>query len=412
MKESVLLILPFTLLAVNTRAAQPNIIRNGDFEEEALDGWQPGENVSIEATTEEVHSGNRAIKLAWHDVTEMPWGRGGNLCGAQGIITQNLKEDMRYRVRCFALVDEFHVADESRKWLAEEPPGKYDAPTVTIGCFGGYWTSRMPWVAYDISKLGTWQEMEFEFTTPFNTVRGRGQSGAECFRLHFDVYPNQTGPMRSSGVMYIDSFSLEECPPRVGFTKTKGPIGIDGDLEDWWETNPTVITCDQAADGRRAANRSGSGIFYTMWDEERLYVAAKVIDEDVVPGEDGIAVWVNGREWFVSSRTVPEGCTASVKPVEGLGSTANMYRIVTQFGEEVRGRSGYVVEAAISGKGLGIGGPISEITSLDVAFEIRDVDEQGDTRHLYFPHNETSGTPVQTAAAVFANEKGETRGGE
>ena len=412
MKKVVLLVLPFALLAANARAAQPNLIRNGDFEDEALDGWLPGENVAIEAATEKARSGKRAIKLAWHDVTEMPWGRGGNLCWAREIITENLKEDTRYRVRCSVLVDEFHVAPEAAKWLAEQPPGKFDRPTVTIGCFGGYWTSRMPWVAYDIDKLGTWQEMEFEFTTPFNTVRSRGQSGAECFRLHFDVYPNQSCTMRSSGVMYVDSVSLEECPLRVGFTKTTKPIRIDGDLGDWWETNPAVITCDQAADGRRAANRSASGIFYTIWDEKRLYVAAKVIDDDVVSGKDGVAVWVEGREWFVSSGSAPEGCAASMEPVEGLGSTANMYRVVTQFGEEVRGRSGYVVELAISREALGLDVPIDPKSSLGVAFEIRDVDEQGPMRRLYFPHNETSGKPTQTAAVVFANEKGETRGGE
>ena len=51
-------------------------------------------------------------------------------------------------------------------------------------------------------------------------------------------------------------------------------------------------------------------------------------------------------------------------------------------------------------------------TSLDVALEIRDVDGESGTRHLYFPHNESYGTPAKTAAVVFANEKGETRGGE
>jgi len=80
MKRAALFILPLVLLAANACAAEPNLIRNGDFEDEALDGWQPGQNVSIEGTTEEARSGRRAIKLAWHDVTEMPWGRGGNLC--------------------------------------------------------------------------------------------------------------------------------------------------------------------------------------------------------------------------------------------------------------------------------------------------------------------------------------------
>ena len=91
MKNTALLILPLALLAANTRGAQPNLIRNGDFEDEALDGWQPGENVAIEAATEKVRSGKRAIKLVWRDVTEMPWGRGGNLCWAREIISENLK---------------------------------------------------------------------------------------------------------------------------------------------------------------------------------------------------------------------------------------------------------------------------------------------------------------------------------
>jgi len=135
MRRATLLILPFALLAANARAAQPNLIRNGDLEEEALGGWQPGENVAIEATTQKARSGKRAIKLAWHDVIEMPWGRGGNLCWAREIITQELREDTRYRVKCSLLVDEFHVAPEAAKWLAEQPPGcDGDLPGSTDPC--------------------------------------------------------------------------------------------------------------------------------------------------------------------------------------------------------------------------------------------------------------------------------------
>ena len=168
MKDVALLILPLVLLAANARAAQPNMIRNGDCEDEALDGWTPGENVRIEITTEKARSGKRAIKLAWQDVAELAWSRGGNLCGAQEIITQDLKEDTRYRLKCSLLVDEFHVAAESKKWLAQEPPGKYDAPTVTIGCFGGYWTSRMPWVSGCIHRR-------------VNSTDGRRQPGTRLF---------------------------------------------------------------------------------------------------------------------------------------------------------------------------------------------------------------------------------------
>ena len=400
------------LLAASTCAAQANLVRNGDFEASELKGWLPSKNVSLAATTDKVRSGKRAIKLTWHDVTQMPWGRGGNLCWAREIVTQGLKEDTRYRVKCSVMVEELNVAPEAKKWLAEQDPDKFDPATVTIGCFGGYWTSRMPWAAYDHTKLGTWQDLEFEFTTPFNLMRIRGQSGAQCFRLHFDVYPNQNCQMRSSGVMYIDSVCLEECPPRVGFTKTQTAVKIDGDLGDWWETNPAVITCDQTAGPDRAPNRSASGIFYTMWDDEWLYVAAKVIDDHITPGSDGIAVWLNGREHFVSSASRPEGCAAAVKAVEGLGSTTNMYRIVTQFGEEVRGRSGYVVELAIPAQSLGSRVRLGPTTAFTVAFEIRDADGQGAARHLYYPHNAKPGKPAQTAAAVFANEKGEIRGGE
>ena len=43
----------------------------------------------------------------------------------------------------------------------------------------------------------------------------------------------------------------------------------------------------------------------------------------------------------------------AVTAAEELGSTTNMVRIVSQFGEEVRGRDGYIVEAAIPATVLG-----------------------------------------------------------
>lgn len=390
-----------------TVSAQSNLIRNDNAMGGTVD-WSPAQHVEVELSSQQTRSGKAAAKVTWRNVSELRgWAEKGNLLRSRNdILSTPLKRDTRYRFRCEVLVQEFDISPASKEWLAEYPEGMYDQPTVTIGADGGCWNSGMPCVAYDMNKPRTWQELGFEFVTPFNIGGG--------FALHVDTYPSQGAHvrMRTSGAMLLGDVVLEECPPRIGFTRTRRPITIDGDLEDWWETNPVVMTRDQIVAGTTASNRSASGVFYTAWDEQSLLLAAKVADDDIDPAHDGVAVWLNGQEHVIRHGTVPEGWRVAVKQVTAVGSTANMYRLVGQFGEEVRGCNGYVVEIAVPISVLGAPREIG--FAFDLALEILDGGVNGSLRRLRFPSGgaNASGAPTLFAKAVLANEKGELNGGE
>ncbi|MBT3380548.1 MAG: hypothetical protein HN742_32205 [Lentisphaerae bacterium] len=394
-------VLPAVVFLLAAAPARPNLIRNDNAGGRTMN-WTPAQNVELEFPPEPARSGKPVAKVTWRNVGELRgWAQKGNLLlSRDNVLSTPLKRDTRYRFHCDVLVQEFEITPESEEWLAEYPEGMYDQPTVTIGAYGGCWNSGMPWAAYDMRKPRTWQTLGFEFVTPFNVGGG--------FALHMDTYPSQGSRVRmcTSGVMLVGDAVLEECHPRIGFSRTRHPIAIDGDLGDWWETNPVVITRDQVVKGAAASNRSASGIFYTTWDEQTLLFAAKVADDDFDPARDGIAVWLNGQEHVIRSGTAPEGWRVVVKEAIAVGSTANMYRLVSQFGEEVRGCDGYVV---------GVAAPISVLGSppevgleFDLALEILDGAPDGSLRRLRFP----SGGPGVSAKAVLANEKGELHGGE
>jgi len=394
------------LLAAGTAQAGTNLIRNGGFDAEPNGLWSPAEKVAVERIEPVEGADGAVLKVSWANVTGFTqWARAGNLLRATGrILSQPLQRDTRYRLSLRMKVVRFDVAPESLAWYAKLPKGQFDPPTITVGCQGGHWNSGMPWMAYDVSKLGTWQQLQCEFVTPFN--------GAGGFALTVDAYPCYNAPMRSSGVLYLDDVRLEVCPPRVGFTWSRRPKQIDGDLSDWWQTNPVVITCDQVINGHETPNRDASGLFYTMWDERFVYVAAKVIDDDVT-GADGVAVLLDEHEYFVSRSAQPAGCRAAVRLAAGLGGTANMYRIVSQYGEDVRQRGGYVVEMAIPMPAARAGRTTDGVKRTDrIAFEIRDVDASGQPRRLRYPCGKDASGRWTTAEIAWANERGELRGGE
>jgi len=389
-----------------TVPARTNLIRNGGFDAAAVGQWLPANHVAIERTREDGRTGNAVVKVSWSDVTAFTdWAKAGTLLRTTDrILACPLQRDTRYRLSCRIKVERFEPAPEAAAWYAKLPDGQYDPPTVTVGCQGGYWNSGMPWMAYDMSRMGDWQTLRCEFVTPFQAAGG--------FLLTLDAYPHYQAPMRSSGVLYLDDVRLEACAPRVGFTRSRNPKRIDGKLSDWWQTNPVVITSDQVVRGDQAANRDASGLLYTMWDDAHLYVAAKVIDDDFADS-DGVAVLLNGREYFVSTASRPADCKAAIRRVTGLGATANMYRIVAQYGEEVRRRDGYVVELAIPlPAGRAGEDQLAQPPPWRIAFEIRDFDGDNETRRLRYPYEAGAAEQKATAEVQLANEKGELRGGE
>ncbi|MFV1996246.1 MAG: sugar-binding protein, partial [Verrucomicrobiales bacterium] len=375
-----------------------NLVRNGGFEDAAPVIWQVPDSGGVEVSVVAVGgaTGSKALKVEWTDVKAFTkWAKSGGLLKiGDAALRESLQRDRRYRVRCRVKVERFEVPDSALDYLEEgTPPGQFDAPTVTVGCRGGAWNSGMAWAAYDISRLGQWQELEWDFVTPFTS--------AGSFLLGFDAYPHFRPPMQSSGAFYLDDLVVEAVPPRVGFTRAVAPIEIDGDLGDWWQTNPVVITRDMLVSGEPGANRDASGLAYTMWDDERIYVAAKVIDDEVGRG-DALVIRLDGRDWVISGTgDSGDGAETAVRSVDELGSTTNIYRIASQYGDAVDGRAGYVVEAAIPYRGK---------RPKSVAFEIRDHDGgDEEMRVLRYPAVRAD---QEWAEASFANERGELRGGD
>ncbi|MCP4758381.1 MAG: hypothetical protein GY903_27235 [Fuerstiella sp.] len=379
--------------------AADQLILNGDFEApELIGGWEPREHVTLEVVEVEGASGKKALKVAWTELEAFQkWAAaGGLLKNVNELLEEPLLRDTRYRLSCRLRVEHFEVSGEATAFLKNLPKGQYDSPTIGVGCYGGTWNSGMLWMAYDISELGTWQELESEFVTPY--------TGSLVFAFLLDAYPHFRSPMKSSGVLYLDDVVLEAVPPRVGFTRTKTALEIDGDLKDWWRTNPAVITRDMLVSGSEEANENASGVVYTMWDEGNLYVAALVIDDKVGEG-DSFLVKLGSEEYVIEAtgktKEAVEGVVVASRAVEGLGSSADIYRIVSQYGDEVAGRNGYVIEAAIAWTGE---------KPDEVAFEIRDRDRGSkETRVLRYPRVRGAGEVAETA---YANEKGELRGGE
>ncbi|NOY00449.1 MAG: hypothetical protein GXP30_12050, partial [Verrucomicrobia bacterium] len=219
----------FFLLSAN---AGENLVRNGGFEEEEIKAWAAPEHVGIKVVEVNGASGKKALKVEWTDVVAFEkWAqKGGLLKNAGDVLKSALLRDTRYRLSCRIKVERFEVSEEAKAYLKSMPKGQFDPATIVVGAHGGHWNSGMPFMAYDISKLGSWQDLQSEFVTSYTGTGG--------FNFFLDAYPHYRPPMKSSGVLYLDEVAVEAVKPRVGFTRVKTTPKIDGDLSDWWQTNP------------------------------------------------------------------------------------------------------------------------------------------------------------------------------
>jgi hypothetical protein len=74
--------------------------------------------------------------------------------------------------------------------------------------------------------------------------------------------------------------TLAEIPQAL-----KPPV-IDGDLKEW-TLSAGIFVSEKATQTLQDC----SGIFCMMWDENNLYFAAKVYDDELVQGKTGAAIW-------------------------------------------------------------------------------------------------------------------------
>jgi len=71
-----------------------------------------------------------------------------------------------------------------------------------------------------------------------------------------------------------------------GIPKASKPPAIDGDLGEWWPSSAIFVS-----DKSTQPLDDCSGVFYMMWDDENLYFAAKVYDDELVQGKSGASTW-------------------------------------------------------------------------------------------------------------------------
>jgi len=151
-----------------------------------------------------------------------------------------------------------------------------------------------------------------------------------------------------------------------------GGITVDGDLRDWDLSAPTIIINEQTMKKRGwcspppEGDRDLSVVGQLLWDDERLYLAARVTDDEraQTPGGqqwgspwsyDGFAFFVNVPRWIQeSSRGSAEGSNEvmfglnyhsdGVPPRELAGGSRYVAKAV---------EGGYVIEAALTFESLG-----------------------------------------------------------
>lgn len=85
--------------------------------------------------------------------------------------------------------------------------------------------------------------------------------------------------------------------------KTAAPPAIDGDLSDWIRESPVYIGEDWQLTKHHeywSGSYDSSGTFYLMWDEENLYLAGEIADDNPfirfmaydIEGNDGLALYL------------------------------------------------------------------------------------------------------------------------
>jgi len=184
-----------------------------------------------------------------------------------------------------------------------------------------------------------------------------------------------------------------------------GTVTLDGDLGEFAEAPKLVLSSSDKSFLKDAKNSSGdkdlSAIAYLMWDQEFLYVGAKVVDDDWTNKQteanlwngDAVEAWINGNQvgvTLLNDASDPAACCWKgsmstdfdfvLKFVDNIGNDKDMEAIATS----VKGAGGYVVEAAIPWQNTGVEAKAG--TSFKLAIGVDDADD-GSARlaQIYYP---------------------------
>ncbi len=187
--------------------------------------------------------------------------------------------------------------------------------------------------------------------------------------------------------------------------RVKGALKIDGDSSDWCLSCPFAI--DYKSYPRHVKDRSLKDnsdlatIFYVAWDDDNLYILAKVVDDDTefikessFYDGDAIELWIGGAHCSMSKnkegKDVVEAysgmSTDGVKVAVSKCASLTLKRDFELLGRkfpDMDGKPGYVLEASIPLAPHKINAKIGERFWL--AIGANDFDKDGNHAQIFFP---------------------------
>ncbi len=191
---------------------------------------------------------------------------------------------------------------------------------------------------------------------------------------------------------------------KLSIARTSTPPQIDGDLREWGGRKGIKLTPEMATShaGKPRDESDCSAEVWLAWDEENLYLGARVRDDvvDFAPKgfktwweRDSLEVWVGSLQ--IGFNLNPQGTML----MRGDGSPVDGEAVLREM------EAGYVVEARLPWSSLGAW-QATVGTAFPFAVGINDSDGEGRKAQLYFPLTWTHSAPNTFAQAVLADEKG------
>ena len=234
------------------------------------------------------------------------------------------------------------------------------------------------YIHYQPEAEGSWQVLEAENARqtrgdPVESYRAAESTGeARWSNGHYillgpDDSFTQEFTLADPGPYYLYVAYLRQGMPREGLTvealEATAPPTIDGDLSEWTSAQPLPVTSTSNI-LRGAAGWGGpekdAFIGYTMWDDQNLYVAARVLSPAHRQTEIGPSVWKGDTLWvYLDTRRDRSSVEAKLTLAETPDGPqvwnwkVNSYLPDAQLAWQ-QGEGFYIYEAALPWKSLNL----------------------------------------------------------
>jgi hypothetical protein len=234
------------------------------------------------------------------------------------------------------------------------------------------------YILYRPATANPWQVLEAEnarqtrgdAVQSYKAAEGTGEarwSNGHYILLSATDSFTQEFTMNDAGSYYLYVAYLRQGLPHEGFTvetvKAATPPTIDGDLAEWTAAQPlsvtTIANILRGAFGWGGPDKDAF-IGYVMWDNQNLYVAARVLSPTHRQTEIGPSVWKGDTLWiYLDTRrdksTVDDKLTLAQTPKgpQVWNWKVNSYLADAKLAWK-QGDGFYIYEAALPWKSLGV----------------------------------------------------------